>query len=99
MWKLLRAWFSKVLFINDIQLQEWFTCIFLGPVYYYLFVTDVGSFESPMLFSPDVYNSLSKKDEVVDIDMLDDSNCAVTREYAKDIFIYLREAEVSMLAL
>lgn len=64
-----------------------YMCIFT-----YFFVIDVGSFESPMLFSPDVHN---KHDEVVDIDLLDDSNCAVTGEYAKDIFIYLREAEVS----
>lgn len=32
--------------------------------------------------------------EVIDIDLLEDNNCAVCGEYARDIFAYLREAEV-----
>lgn len=52
------------------------------------------TFDSPMnVSSPDLYNKLCSK-EFVDIDLMEDSNCAITGEYAHNIFSYLREAEV-----
>ncbi len=42
-----------------------------------------------MMLSP---SGCGPREEVVDVDLMGD--CSATREYAKDIFIYLREAEV-----
>lgn len=56
-------------------------------------------FDSPMnVSSPDLLSSskLHKK-EFVDIDLIEDSNCCTTGEYAGQIFAYLREAEVGLL--
>lgn len=55
----------------------------------------LGSFGSPMLLSPpDPLNSSLMCTEIIDIDLLEDDNCAICGEYARDIFSYLREAEV-----
>lgn len=54
------------------------------------------SFESPMhISSPDMFVSKLQCKEFVDIDLVEDSNCPASREYAHEIFAYLREAEVS----
>ena len=49
-----------------------------------------------MLSSPDPLAASSSLmcTEVIDIDLLEDNNCAVCGEYAGDIFAYLKEAEV-----
>lgn len=49
-----------------------------------------------MLSSPNPLASSSTLvcTEVIDIDLLEDNNCAVCGEYAGDIFAYLKEAEV-----
>lgn len=44
--------------------------------------------------SPDHYNSKLCSKEFIDIDLVEDTNCAVTGEYAHNIFSYFREAEV-----
>ena len=41
-----------------------------------------------------VYGFPCRSKDVIDIDQLEDCNCAVSGEYAREIFSYLREAEV-----
>lgn len=55
-----------------------------------------GSSSPMMLSSPNPLASSSTLvcTEVIDIDLLEDNNCAVCGEYAGDIFAYLKEAEV-----
>lgn len=61
----------------------------------YMYPPLLGSFGSPMLLSPpDPLNSSLMCTEIIDIDLLEDDNCAICGEYARDIFSYLREAEV-----
>ena len=50
-----------------------------------------------MLSSPDARNTSLMCTEVIDIDLLENNNCAVCGDYAKDIFTYLREAEVRVV--
>ena len=47
-----------------------------------------------LLSSPDPLNSSLMCTEIIDIDLLEDDNCAIFGEYARDIFSYLKEAEV-----
>ncbi len=46
------------------------------------------------LSSPDHLNTSLMCTEVVDIDQLEETSCTGCGEYARDIFAYLREAEV-----
>ena len=56
------------------------------------------TFDSPMnISSPDLYSSKCSTKDFVDIDLVEDSNCGCTGEYAHSIFAYLREAEVSFI--
>ena len=54
---------------------------------------------SPMLItSPDnAFSSHLECKEIIDIDLLDDPNCAVSGDYTKDIFAYLKDAEVCQI--
>lgn len=51
------------------------------------------------LSSPDGLRGSLMCMEVIDIDLLEDNNCAVCGEYANDIFVYLKEAEVKDTSL
>lgn len=67
----------------------------ISRVAVYMYPPLLGSFGSPMLLSPpDPLNSSLMCTEIIDIDLLEDDNCAICGEYARDIFSYLREAEV-----
>ncbi len=44
--------------------------------------------------SPDVFASQLRCKEFIDIDLLENPNCSATRDYANEIFAYLRGAEV-----
>lgn len=50
-----------------------------------------------LITTPDTnaFDSHLECKEIIDIDLLDDPNCAVSGDYTKDIFAYLKEAEVS----
>lgn len=58
-----------------------------------------ASYSSPMTLSssPDTFSTLLQCNEVIDIDLL--GSCADSGEYAKEIFTFLREAEVSHMLL
>ena len=53
----------------------------------------LGSFGSPMVFSP---STSGQCEAVANVDLSGDTNCIAVGEYAKDIFTYLKEAEVSL---
>ena len=51
-----------------------------------------------LLSSPDPLNSSLMCTEIIDIDLLEDDNCAICGEYTRDIFSYLKEAEVEYVS-